>query len=460
MTQRSRSTASLATSARLWGENTAPVGLPGLSSTIRRVRGVTARRSASGSTSKPLDSCVITGTGTPPSNRTCSGYETQYGLGSSKSSPGFTRAITILWNVGLAPQETVTSSSAYSRPLSRLSFWQTAARSSGMPPTSVYLVWPFSSARTAASLIRRGVSKSGSPAPKEITSMPCARRARALACMASVGEGASVFIRSASMGLLACGLAVSRKFLGEPLLDRRGHHAGARRAQRGHLFDEARGDVGVPLVRHHEHGLHGVAELAVHEGHLELVLEVGHRAQAAHHAVGALALDQIDQEPVERRDAHPAHPDARRALVDQLQALLRAEQGLLGGIGHHRDDQLVEDAQAALDEVQVSVVHRIEHARIDRSLAHAGLHAIAKCPKTLPSLRGAPEDSQGGLPEAARLPERERADGGDRRRLGAVLEHAPRAVEQRRPRRHRLERGRRARRVVRRVEEDHREARA
>ena len=31
------------------------------------VRGVTARRRASGSRSNPVDSCVMTGTGTPPS---------------------------------------------------------------------------------------------------------------------------------------------------------------------------------------------------------------------------------------------------------------------------------------------------------------------------------------------------------------------------------------------------------
>src|SRR5437867_5875866 len=88
-----------------------------------------------------------------------------------------------------------------------------------MPPTSVYLVWPLSSARIAASLIRRGVSKSGSPAPKEITLMPWARMALALACMASVGDGASVFMRSASMGLAFC------KLLGEPPLDGRGDEA-------------------------------------------------------------------------------------------------------------------------------------------------------------------------------------------------------------------------------------------
>src|SRR6266581_4922255 len=101
-----------------------------------------------------------------------------------------------------------------------------------MPPTSVYLVWPLSIARIAASLIRDGVSKSGSPAPKEITSMPWARMALALACMASVGDGASVFIRSASMdGLL------SREFPREPLLDRGGDEAGDGRAQRGDFLD-------------------------------------------------------------------------------------------------------------------------------------------------------------------------------------------------------------------------------
>ena len=47
--------------------------------------------------------------------------------------------------------------------------------------------------------MRRGVSKSGSPAPKEMTSMPCARMALALACMARVGEGWRVASRSASM---------------------------------------------------------------------------------------------------------------------------------------------------------------------------------------------------------------------------------------------------------------------
>src|SRR5207244_10562781 len=53
------------------------------------------------------------------------------------------------------------------------------------------------------------------------------------------------------------------------------------------------------------------------------------------------------------------------------EALAHGEERLLGGIGDDRDDQLVEDSEAALDEVAVAVVHGIEHPRIDRTLGHA-----------------------------------------------------------------------------------------
>ena len=62
------------------------------------------------------------------------------------------------------------------------------------------------------------------------------------------------------------------------------------------------------------------AQLAVHERHLELVLEVRDGADAAHDAVGALARDEVDGEAVEGHDAEVA-PVIRRRLVDHLQPL-------------------------------------------------------------------------------------------------------------------------------------------
>src|SRR5437667_3760178 len=70
-----------------------------------------------------------------------------------------------------------------------------ASFSSGMPPTSVYLVLPASMARIAASLMLPGVSKSGSPAPRPMTLRPAAFSARALSVTAIVADG---FTRSSA----------------------------------------------------------------------------------------------------------------------------------------------------------------------------------------------------------------------------------------------------------------------
>src|SRR5882757_7375952 len=72
-----------------------------------------------------------------------------------------------------------------------------AALSSGKQGVGVYLVWPLSSAALATSLMKAGVSKSGSPAPKPTTSTPAFLRALALALTARVIESDTSFIRSA-----------------------------------------------------------------------------------------------------------------------------------------------------------------------------------------------------------------------------------------------------------------------
>ena len=85
-----------ATAWSVTGENTAPVGLFGLFSTMSFVLGVTAAAMVSGSRSKPVSSRVETITGTPSTSRTCSGYDTQYGLGTITSSPGSISATQML----------------------------------------------------------------------------------------------------------------------------------------------------------------------------------------------------------------------------------------------------------------------------------------------------------------------------------------------------------------------------
>ncbi len=74
----------------------------------------------------------------------------------------------------------------------------TASFSSSMPPTGVYLVKPSSMARMAAALMLSGVSKSGSPAPKPMMSLPSFCRALAFIVTASVGDGLRTFVRGPS----------------------------------------------------------------------------------------------------------------------------------------------------------------------------------------------------------------------------------------------------------------------
>ena len=71
-------------------------------------------------------------------------------------------------------------------------------------------------------------------------------------------------------------------------------------AQQGDFLDEAGGDELVVFARHQEHGLDVRLQAVVHAGHLELIVEIGHRAQAAHDHAGADLAGEIDQQRVER----------------------------------------------------------------------------------------------------------------------------------------------------------------
>src|SRR5258705_222062 len=132
-----------------------------------------------------------------------------------------------------------------------------------MPPTSVYFVCPRRMASTAASLMRCGVSKSGSPAPNEITSIPLARSSLALACTARVEDGASVFSRSASTWVLLARRGPRPRSAGgaslspPPLLDGEQRRLGGIGADgHDHLVEDLQApldDVHVAVVQRIEH---------------------------------------------------------------------------------------------------------------------------------------------------------------------------------------------------------------
>src|SRR4030066_1596019 len=81
-----------------------------------------------------------------------------------------------------------------------------AALSEGVPPTAVYLVNPLLIAAIAASLMCCGVSKSGSPAPSPMMSLPSALSFAARAVTARVGEGLMACTRVESSKIFPYGL--------------------------------------------------------------------------------------------------------------------------------------------------------------------------------------------------------------------------------------------------------------
>ena len=90
------------------------------------------------------------------------------------SSPGFKIAWNVLKSECFAPLDITTWSAEYVSPYFFLYLMHTAFFRSSIPLAGVYLVKSLSRASFAACLIYSGVGKSGSPAPKPITSFPSA----------------------------------------------------------------------------------------------------------------------------------------------------------------------------------------------------------------------------------------------------------------------------------------------
>jgi len=89
--------------------------------------------------------------------------------------------------------------------------------------------------------------------------------------------------------------------------------------------------------------------VAVHVGHLELVLEVGDRAEAAQYHAHVLGLRVVDEEPLEAVHLHAIRVEIEihDGLADHLHPLFDREQGLLLLVVENGHRNLVERHEAA-----------------------------------------------------------------------------------------------------------------
>src|SRR5216683_5589340 len=139
-------------------------------------------------------------------------------------------------------------------------------------------------------------------------------------------------------------------------------------AQFADLLDETRGDELVAVGGHQEHGLDVRVEAGVYAGHLELVFEIGDRAQAAQDDAGTDRLGEMHQQGVERLDLDPLGVtvfEVAHLVAYDLDPLVGREQRALRVIAGNPDDQMIHHIQGAPDDVAMAVGDRIEGAGID-----------------------------------------------------------------------------------------------
>ena len=101
----------------------------------------------------------------------------------------------------------------------------------------------------------------------------------------------------------------------------------------------------------------------IHESHLELELEIGDGAKSAHDHLRAAPRHVVDEQTFEGVDL-----DVRLVAehgAGDLDALVHREERCLFRVDENRDDDAVEQAGAAGDDVDVAVGQRIEGAGID-----------------------------------------------------------------------------------------------
>lgn len=141
-------------------------------------------------------------------------------------------------------------------------------------------------------------------------------------------------------------------------------------AEASNFFDEARGDVGQLFAGHEEDGFEVGLEFAIHEGELKLELEVGDGAETANEGDGFLFAGEVDEETVEWHDADVGEVAGDGA--DEVDAFVEGEEALFVVFAGDADDDFVEEAGGAFEDIEVTVGDGVKTSGVDGS-SHGGM---------------------------------------------------------------------------------------
>ena len=105
-------------------------------------------------------------------------------------------------------------------------------------------------------------------------------------------------------------------------------------------------------------------EVAIHQRHLELVLEVGHGSQPANDRACPDVSRVLDDKPVELLYAHAI--EVTQHALQHLEALFTTERTRFRHVTRHCDHHLVEQRKTPMHQIEVAVGHGIEAGREER----------------------------------------------------------------------------------------------
>ena len=111
-------------------------------------------------------------------------------------------------------------------------------------------------------------------------------------------------------------------------------------------------------------------EFAIHESELELELEVGDGSEATDEGDGFLFAGEVDEEAVEGHDADVGEVAGDGA--DEVDAFVEGEEALLVVFAGDADDDFVEQAGGAFEDIEVTVGDGVKTSGVDGS-SHVGM---------------------------------------------------------------------------------------
>src|SRR5215211_5205154 len=109
-------------------------------------------------------------------------------------------------------------------------------------------------------------------------------------------------------------------------------------------------------------------QLAVHQRHLKLVLEIADGPEPSDDDRRTHLLCELRQQSIERLKGNAGVVAHRRA--QHVQPLLHREEWLLANIYSYGDDEVIGQSEAPANQVFMALRQRIEGARVDRDMSH------------------------------------------------------------------------------------------